>query len=289
MSQNPEGLILKKANVPEHSITLREAFWVWVKVAVYSFGGPAGQIAVMHRLLVEEKRWISESRFLHALNYCMLLPSLEAQQLATFIGWLMHKTLGGLMAGILFVLPGVVSILALSILYAGFHDTSFVQALFFGLKPAVMAVVVEAVIRIGRQALKNKIMLSLAVLAFISIFFFEVPFPLIILSAGVIGYVGGRLWMEKFYVIKGHELKQGSDKSSEGNVTIADASVAAPHTQPSLARALRVLIICLLLWFVPLFVLAGVFGMTSVYVTEGIFFSKTAVVTFRELMQCWLT
>ncbi|HSE83928.1 MAG TPA: chromate efflux transporter [Thermodesulfobacteriota bacterium] len=280
MNQNPESFVPKKANIPEHSIAFREAFWVWVKVAIYSFGGPAGQIAVMHRLLVEEKRWISENRFLHALNYCMLLPGPEAQQLATYIGWLMHRTLGGLMSGILFILPGVISILALSILYAGFQDTSFVQALFFGLKPAVMAVVVEAVIRIGRRALKNEIMLGLAALAFTAIFFFEVPFPLIILSAGVVGYVGGRLWIEKFYVIKGHEPKQGSDKSYEADTAIADSAVAAAHTQPSLARVLRVLIVCLLLWFVPLFVLARVFGMTSVYVTEGIFFSKTAVVTF---------
>ncbi|HEX3036186.1 MAG TPA: chromate efflux transporter [Thermodesulfobacteriota bacterium] len=270
----------KKAAVPEHSITFREAFWVWVKVAVYSFGGPAGQIAVMHRLLVEEKRWVSESRFLHALNYCMLLPGPEAQQLATYIGWLLHKTRGGIVAGTLFVLPGFISILALSVLYAGFQDTSFVQALFFGLKPAVTAVVIEAVIRIGRRALKNEVMVSLAVLTFIAIFFFNVPFPLIILSAGVIGYAGGRLWIEKFYVIKGHESRQGDDKSSEADIAIADAAAAAPHTQPSLARSLRVLVICLLLWFVPMFVLAGVFGLTSVYITEGIFFSKTAVVTF---------
>ncbi len=139
MPQDSENQLFMTTNAPKHSVTLRDAFWVWVKVAIYSFGGPAGQIAVMHRILVEEKRWVSENRFLHALNYCMLLPGPEAQQLATYIGWLLHKTIGGLVAGILFVLPGFISILVLSIFYAGFQDTTFVQALFFGLKPAVMA------------------------------------------------------------------------------------------------------------------------------------------------------
>ena len=166
-----------------------------------SFGGPAGQIAVMHRILVEEKRWVSENRFLHALNYCMLLPGPEAQQLATYIGWLLHKTFGGLVAGTLFVLPGFIAILILSVLYAGFQETSFVQALFFGLKPAVMAIVVEAVFRIGRRTLKNTALFSLAALAFVAIFFFNVPFPLIVLSAGLVGYLGGKVWEEKFYVI----------------------------------------------------------------------------------------
>ena len=189
---------------PKHPPTFGDAFWVWVKVAIYSFGGPAGQIAVMHRILVEERRWVSENRFLHALNYCMLLPGPEAQQLATYIGWLLHKTLGGLTAGILFVLPGFISILVLSILYAGFQDTTLVQALFFGLKPAVMAVVVEAVVRIGKRALKNEVMIIIAGLAFVAIFFFDVPFPIIIVSAGLIGFIGGKFREDKFYVIKGH-------------------------------------------------------------------------------------
>ena len=187
-----------------HSVTFSEAFGVWVRVAVHSFGGPAGQIAVMHRILVEEKKWISESRFLHALNYCMLLPGPEAQQLATYIGWLLHKTRGGLTAGSLFVLPGFISIMALSILYAEFQDTTFVEALFFGLKPAVMAVVVEAVIRIGKRALKNNVMIGIAGLAFVAIFFFNVPFPLIVLCAGLIGFIGGKLREDVFYVIRGH-------------------------------------------------------------------------------------
>src|SRR3546814_216360 len=159
----------------QKGITFRQALRVWIKVAIYSFGGPAGQIAVMHKLLVEEKRWISESRFLHALNYCMLLPGPEAQQLAIYIGWLLHRLKGGLTAGILFVLPGFISILLLSVLYAGFNDTSFVQAIFYGIKPAVMAIVVHAVFKIGSKALKNGVMVSLSAISFIAFFFFNVP------------------------------------------------------------------------------------------------------------------
>lgn len=178
--------------------SFREAFWVWCRVAALSFGGPAGQIAVMHRILVEEKRWVSENRFLHALNYCMLLPGPEAQQLATYIGWLLHRTAGGLMAGILFVLPGFVSIMALSILYAMYHDLSVVKGLFYGLKPAVVAVVVEALLRISKRSLKNRSMVFIAAAAFAAIFFFQVPFPLIVIAAGLIGYLGGKRWPETF-------------------------------------------------------------------------------------------
>ena len=155
--------------VAQHGISEREAFWVWVRVAVLSFGGPAGQIAVMHRILVEEKRWISEQRFLHALNYCMLLPGPEAQQLATYIGWLMHRTPGGILAGGLFIVPGIVSIMALSYVYAGWGKVPVIQALFFGLKAAVLAIVLEAVVRIGRRALKNQVLIGLAAAAFIGI------------------------------------------------------------------------------------------------------------------------
>ncbi|MBI1876956.1 MAG: chromate efflux transporter [Chloroflexi bacterium] len=276
MDQTTTASILKESAPPTHSVTFREAFWVWVKVAIFSFGGPAGQIAVMHRILVEEKRWVSENRFLHALNYCMLLPGPEAQQLAVYIGWLLHNTLGGIVAGTLFVLPGVISILVLSIIYAGFQQTIVVQALFFGLKPAVMALVIEAVIRIGKRALKNEVMVGLAALAFIAIFFFDVPFPLIILTAALIGYLGGKVWPEKFHVIKGHQPQAGHSPDQE--VAIADTAVT--HTQPSLSRAVKVISICLALWFGPLFILVSLFGPDSVYVTLGTFFSKAAMVTF---------
>ncbi|MDA0285206.1 MAG: chromate efflux transporter, partial [Planctomycetota bacterium] len=256
-------------------VTFQEAVKVWCKITMLSFGGPAGQIAVMHRILVEEKRWISEDRFLHALNYCMLLPGPEAQQLATYIGWLLHRTLGGLVAGLLFVLPGFVSILALSVLYAGFGDLTLVQGLFYGLKPAVVAVVIEAVVRIGRRSLKNRTMVTLAVSAFVAIFFFEVPFPLIVLVAGLIGFVGGRLRPDVFVVIKGH-----AKKTSDGQAQHAIADDHAIAAAPPIGRSLRVLLVWLLIWFAPIAALWSVAGKNSVYTQESLFFSKAAVVTF---------
>src|SRR5262245_44388210 len=190
-------------------IPFRDALRVWGKVAANSFGGPAGQISVMHRLLVEEKRWISEGHFLHALNYCMLLPGPEAQQLAIYIGWLLHRTLGGIVAGTLFVLPGFFSILVLSVLYASYQDTHVVQALFYGLKPAVLAVVVEAVIRIGRRSLRTRAMVGIAALAFVAIFFLDVPFPWIVLTAALVGCVGGRL-LPRAFPAPGHAVEEGS-------------------------------------------------------------------------------
>src|SRR5712672_3075718 len=191
-------------NASAHGIPFREAVRVWAKIAALSFGGPAGQIAVMHRILVEQKRWIGEARFLHALNYCMLLPGPEAQQLAIYIGWLLHKTKGGLVAGTLFVLPGFVSIMVLSWIYAAYGNVGVVQALFFGLKAAVLAIVLEAVVRIGRRALKSQAMVALAALAFIGIFFFGVPFPIIIAAAAVIGFAGNAAGLEWFRASGGH-------------------------------------------------------------------------------------
>ena len=259
----------KKENRGEkESVSFKEGIKVWIKVAIYSFGGPAGQIAVMHRFLVEDKKWISENRFLHALNYCMLLPGPEAQQLATYIGWLLHKTKGGLVAGILFVLPGFFSILLLSVLYAGFYNTTFVQGLFYGIKPAVMAIVVQAVFKIGKRALKNKVMVVMAMLAFISIFFFNVSFPFIVLFAGLIGYLGGRIWEDKFYVIKGHEIK-GDDPNKNIQFVF-----------PSRRKSVKTFLIWFALWFIPVIVIVFWGGTKNIFVTEGLFFSKTAVVTF---------
>jgi chromate transporter len=251
-------------------VPFREALRVWIAVALQSFGGPAGQIAVMHRILVEEKRWVSESRFLHALNYCMLLPGPEATQLAVYIGWLLNRTPGGLAAGILFVLPGAAAILAFSILYASFRDVAFVSGLFFGLKPAVMAVVVEAVVRIGRRALKNRFLLGIAALAFVAIFFFEVPFPAIVAAAGLLGWIGGRFLPEK--------LAAAPAPGPEADLPVADSQVH--RVRPSLARSLKVTAIGLTLWLGPLLVLAAILGREHTIVEEGIFFSKTAVVTF---------
>src|SRR5947207_7685447 len=181
-----------------HGVRFDEAFKVWLRVAMLSFGGPAGQIAVMHRILVDEKNWISESRFLHALNYCMLLPGPEAQQLATYIGWLMHRTAGGIMAGGLFILPGIIAIMGLSYIYAAYGNVGLIEALFFGLKAAVLAIVIQALVRVGKRALRNNVMLALAAIAFIAIFFFDVSFPIIIIAAGVIGYLGGRSGRSEF-------------------------------------------------------------------------------------------
>src|SRR5690606_26382725 len=185
-------------NEPTPRVSLGAAAKVWAKIGLLSFGGPAGQVALMHKELVERHRWIDEERFLHALNYCMLLPGPEAQQLATYIGWLMHKTRGGLIAGGLFVLPGFVAILTLSFVYAGLRDLPAIAALFLGLKAAVLAVVIEAVLRIGKRAIKNRLMLSVAVLAFIGIFFFDTPFPIVVFSAGLFGFLGSRAWPDAF-------------------------------------------------------------------------------------------
>lgn len=256
-----------------HGVSFREALKVWIEVAATSFGGPAGQIAVMHRLLVEEKRWVSEDRFLHAMNYCMLLPGPEAQQLATYVGWLLHRVRGGLVAGGLFILPGFVSILALSMLYAGFQDTAFVQALFYGLKPAVLAVVVEAVIRIGRRALRNRLMVALAAAAFILMFFFDLPFPFVILGSAVVGLWGGR-WRPELF------LPAASPKAS-GTVEQSFATDAmAVQVRPSWAASLRTATAWLLLWLAPLAVMLGLLGPSDVFVQLGVFFSKASTVTF---------
>ena len=256
------------------SATFAEAVRVWLRIGLLSFGGPAGQISLMHRILVEEKRWIGEARFLHALNYCMLLPGPEAQQLATYVGWLLHRTRGGLVAGSLFVLPGALVILLLSVLYAGFRDLGLVQAMFFGIKAAVLAVVIEAVHRIGKRALKNHLMLALAATAFIGIFFFEVPFPLIVLAAGLIGFAGAHLYPQRFLVGGGH----GGVSGGGGAAVIDDASLT--RVRPSLRRAFSVTGVCLVLWLGPILALGLVLGPRAVYVQEGLFFSKMAVVTF---------
>jgi chromate transporter len=260
------------------SVSFSDAFWVWVKVALNSFGGPAAQIAVMHRYLVEEKRWISEERFLHALNYCMLLPGPEAQQLATYIGWLLHKIRGGIVAGALFVLPGFFFMLFLSVLYAGYQDLSVVQWFFFGLKPAVLAIVLEAVLRIGRRALKNRMMITLAVLAFVGIFLFDVPFPLIVLSAAIIGFLGGRFSPDAFSVpqavTNGHLACDGPAIDmllDRGNLE---------HVRPSLSRSLGVVLLWSALWFGPILLIFLYLGSENAFFQLAVFFSKTAVVTF---------
>jgi chromate transporter len=264
--------------LPSKVVSFREAFRVWVKVALNSFGGPAGQIAVMHRYLVEEKRWISESRFLHALNYCMLLPGPEAQQLAIYIGWLLHRIPGGIVAGTLFVIPGFIAMLILSILYAGYQNLSIVQWLFFGLKPAVLAVVIEAVLRIGKRVLKNRLTVTLAGLSFAGIFFFDVPFPLIVIAAAVIGYIGGRVRPELFEISQGHA--KNSDPCDSPLLDSILEHRLPEHTKPSASRAFAVALVWTVLWFGPIALILIFLGPESVYFQQAAFFSKAAVVTF---------
>jgi chromate transporter len=247
-------------------------------VALLSFGGPAGQIAVMHRILVEEKRWISEERFLHALNYCMLLPGPEAQQLAIYVGWLMHRTLGGLIAGGLFIVPGIIAIMALSYMYAAFGNVPIVVSLFFGLKAAVLAIVVEAVIRIGKKSLKNRIMKALAAVAFVGIFFFNVPFPIIVFGAALIGLFGTASGAKAFQVTANH----GSNGDTGGDALVDSllGESQPEHTRPTLPRFLRVAAIWLALWLVPVIALLGTLGTENVFSQIAVFFSKMAMVTF---------
>jgi len=259
-----------------HGVSLRDALEVWLRVASLSFGGPAGQIAVMHRILVEEKRWISEQRFLHALNYCMLLPGPEAQQLATYIGWLMHRTLGGIIAGGLFVVPGIISIMALSYVYAAWGNVPVIVALFFGLKAAVLAIVVEAVVRIGKRALRNRVMIALAAIAFVGIFFFNVPFPIIVFSAAIIGFVAGLMGLAEFEANAGH----AADKGKPAVVDDMLGEGIPEHTRPTVARTLAVSAIWLALWLIPVIALLVTLGRGNVFSEIAVFFSKMAVVTF---------
>jgi chromate transporter len=272
-----DAISLQEPAAPQpqaHGVSFAEAFSVWLRIALLSFGGPAGQIAMMHRILVDEKRWVSESRFLHALNYCMLLPGPEAQQLATYIGWLMHRTAGGLMAGGLFIVPGIICIMALSWIYAAFGNVGMVAALFFGLKAAVLAIVLQAVVRVGSRALKNNFMRWLAAAAYLAIFFVDVPFPVIVFGAGLIGYVGGKAGLAAFNIASGH----GTGGNGDGESLLGDELPA--HARPSVRQSLTAAGIWLLLWLTPVVVLLLMFGSGNVFSQIAVFFSKMAMVTF---------
>jgi len=246
-------------------IPFRDAVRVWARVAGLSFGGPAAQIAVMHRILVEEKGWVGETRFLHALNYCMLLPGPEAHQLAIYLGWLLHRTRGGLVAGSLFVLPGIVTLGTLSWLYARFGDLGIVQALFFGMKAAVLAIVLQALVRISRRALKSPALMFVAALAFIGIFGLGVPFPAIIILSAVIGAMGSRLRPGWFAV------------SAEER---AERTQVPEHVRPSLARFVKVAVLGFGIWLAPLILLRATLGAGNVFTSVTAFNTKMAVVTF---------
>jgi chromate transporter len=251
--------------------SLSEATLVWAKIGLLSFGGPAGQIALMHRELVEERRWISESRFLHALNFCMLLPGPEAQQLAAYVGWLLHGVRGGLIAGTLFVLPGFVVIVCLSAAYALFGETSWLASLFFGLKSAVLAIVVEAVIRVGRRALKNTAMLAIAAAAFIALFAFATPFPLVIAAAAVVGLLGARFAPQTF---------TAAARSSVESDAPSVIGATTERAQPKASGALWTAVVWALLWVAPLLLIVPLLGWANTFLSLWLFFSQMAVVTF---------
>ncbi|MFM9384683.1 chromate efflux transporter [Pseudomonas sp. UV AK001] len=256
-------------------VSLRQAWPFWLKLGCIGFGGPAGQIAIMHQELVERRRWISERRFLHALNYCMLLPGPEAQQLATYIGWLLHRTGGGVLAGALFVLPSLLILIALSWVYIAFGDVPVVAGVFYGIKPAVTAIVLHAAHRIGSRALKNGWLWAIAGAAFVAIFAFNVPFPLIVLGAAVIGYFGGR-WAPQRFNNGGH---RGSEKSF-GPALIDDDTPPPEHARFSLPRLLRLVLIGALLWCLPMALLMALFGWEGTFTQMGWFFTKAALLTF---------
>ena len=264
-------------------VSFAEAFRFWLKLGFISFGGPAGQIAIMHRELVERRRWLSEERFLHALNYCMLLPGPEAQQLAIYIGWLLHRIWGGIVAGAFFVIPSIFILLGLSYVYAAYGNLPVVLGILYGFKPVVVAIVLEAVLKIGGRALKRRAHVLIAASAFISIYFFYVRFPLIVLAAGLTGLVGARLWPEVFATYRQQRTNDSErERNNDGFVTsvIDDHATPSPHTLPSLSRALRTIVVGVVLWVLPLIGLIAWRGWGSLHVQEYKFFTLAALVTF---------
>jgi chromate transporter len=256
-------------------VTLRQAWRFWLKLGCIGFGGPAGQIAIMHQELVERRRWISEKRFLHALNYCMLLPGPEAQQLATYIGWLLHRTWGGVIAGALFVLPSLFILIGLSWLYVAFGDVPAVAGVFYGIKPAITAIVLHAAHRIGSRALKNAWLWTIAGASFVAIFAFNVPFPLIVLGAALIGYLGGRFAPQRF----SNAGARNSEKSF-GPALIDDDTPAPEHVRFSPAKLLRLLSVGAALWCLPMALLTVLFGWDGTFTQMAWFFTKAALLTF---------
>ncbi|SFP81548.1 chromate transporter [Geopseudomonas sagittaria] len=262
--------------LPPQPVSFWQAFLFWLKLGLISFGGPAGQISIMHQELVERRRWISERRFLHALNYCMLLPGPEAQQLATYIGWLMHRTWGGVVAGALFVLPSLFILIVLSWVYVAFGEVPVVAGLFYGIKPAVTAIVVQAAHRIGSRALKNNWLWAMAVASFVAIFALSLPFPLIVLGAALIGYLGGRFLPDKFSVGGGH----GAARQSFGTALIDDDTPPAEHVRFRWPRLAMLLVIAAALWVLPMGVLTLWLGWDNTLTQMGWFFTKAALLTF---------
>jgi chromate transporter len=262
---------------PPAQVTLTQAFWYWLKLGFISFGGPAGQISIMHQDLVERKRWISEKRFLHALNYCMVLPGPEAQQLATYIGWMMHRTWGGIIAGVLFVLPSLFILIALSWVYIAFGNVPLIAGLFYGIKPAVTAIVLQATHRIGSRALKNNWLWAIAAAAFVAIFALNVPFPAIVAGAALIGYVGGRIAPDKFKVGGGGH---GKASKSFGPALIDDDTPTPEHARFRWSGLAKVAVVGGMLWLLPMALLMANYGWSHTLTQMGWFFTKAALLTF---------
>ncbi|MDO8350571.1 MAG: chromate efflux transporter [Gallionella sp.] len=260
---------------PPERVTLAQSFLYWLKLGFISFGGPAGQISMMHQELVEKRRWISERRFLHALNYCMLLPGPEAQQLATYIGWLMHGVRGGIMAGVLFVLPSLFILIALTWIYLAFGDVPAVAGILYGIKPAVTAIVVFAAWRIGSRVLRNGVLWGMAAVAFLAIFVLHVPFPGIVLAAGILGYIGGQIMPDKFRA-GGHD----SSGRDYGPALIDDHTPPQSYAQFSKVRLVKYSVIGLALWASLIGMLVMQFGWQGMLTQMGWFFSKAALLTF---------
>lgn len=271
LTAKPESLDEQPADV-----SFWQAFLFWLKLGFISFGGPAGQIAIMHQELVERRRWISERRFLHALNYCMVLPGPEAQQLATYIGWLMHRTWGGIVAGGLFVLPSLFILIGLSWVYIAFGDVPLVAGLFYGIKPAVTAIVFQAAHRIGSRALKNNVLWGIAAASFVAIFALNVPFPAIVAAAAAIGYFGGRIAPDKFKAGGSH----GKADKSFGRALIDDDTPTPEHALFSWSKLVKVALVGVLLWLVPMGLLTASYGWEHTLTQMGWFFTKAALLTF---------
>ena len=263
-------------SLKSESVSFWQAFMFWLKLGFVSFGGPAGQIALMHEELVVRRKWLSEKRFLHALNYCMLLPGPEAQQLATYIGWLMHKTRGGIAAGVLFVLPSLFLLIGLSWLYIAYGQVTWVAGLFYGIKPAVAAIVLQAAYRIGSRVLQNNLLWAIAAASFVAIFALNVPFPLIVLAAALIGFVGGRLSANSFQVGGGH----GAASQSSGSAIIDDDTPTPSHAIFTWKRLWQVLLAAAVLWLVPMGLLVLQFGWDHTFMQMSWFFTKAALLTF---------
>lgn len=267
---------MSSINERAETVPFWDAFKFWLKLGFISFGGPAGQIAIMHQELVEKRRWISERRFLHALNFCMLLPGPEAQQLATYIGWLMHRGIGGIIAGVLFVAPSLFILIALSWVYLSYGEVPVVAGIFYGIKPAITAVIIHAAYRIGSRAIKNSVLFSITITAFLSIFIFKIPFPIIVIAAAIIGFIGGRVLPQKFSQNNNH----GDEDKSYGPAIIDDATPVPSHAIFSASKLVRAFVIGLILWMIPMGLLNYNYGWDHTLTQMGWFFTKAALLTF---------